>query len=39
MKTTKDFTEAQLLAMKIRAAENLKKAGFLLNNHKKGDKK
>lgn len=28
MKTAKDFTEAQLLAMKIRAAENLKKAGF-----------
>lgn len=29
MKTQKDFTEAELLAMKIRAAENLKKAGFL----------
>ena len=32
MKTAKDFTEAELLAMKIRAAENLKKDGFLQKN-------
>lgn len=38
MKTAKDFTEEQLLAMKVRAAEALTKSGFLLNKEKKESK-